>query len=83
MKLSLNLKPLELKCFSSLSVPILLMESVYSYGEIHRAWGCRSLNCIAFVCVGCLLFSLEKKIYNWTKYCQDASLVFTPIRLMN
>ena len=83
MKLSLNLKPLELKCFSSLSVPILLMESVFSFGEIHRAWGCRSLNCIAFVFVGCLLFSLEKKIYNWTQYCQDASLVFTPIRLMN
>ena len=41
MKLSLNLKPFELECFSALSVvsvPILLMESVYSFGEIHRAW---------------------------------------------
>ena len=38
MKLSLNLKPLELECFSALSVPILLMESVYIFGEIHRAW---------------------------------------------
>ena len=39
MKLSLNLKPFELECFSALLfVQILLMESVYSFGEIHRAW---------------------------------------------
>ena len=36
MKLSLNLKPFELECFSALSVPILLMESVLALDKF--AW---------------------------------------------
>ena len=39
MKLSLNLKPFELECFSALSVPILLMESGYKSTALDKfAW---------------------------------------------